>query len=133
MKIQGKLFNDTKKIGNTRKLPMTRHKDTNSHNVNIKVVSGIKNNKYNNMEKINGIDLKRKELEYGGLYDTTLQLYLVKFANLSFSMWAVTTDGLRKALQHPEGKNQAPIVYRVKEWGLPKFEKMTQKELKAYK
>jgi hypothetical protein len=42
MKIQGKLFNDTKKIGNTKKLPMTRHKDTNSHNVNIKVVSGLK-------------------------------------------------------------------------------------------
>jgi hypothetical protein len=84
----------------------------------------------NTMEKINGIDVKRKELEYGAIYDTTLQLYLVKFANLSFSMWAVTKDGLKKALQHPEGKNQAPIVYRVKEYGLPKFEKMTIKELK---
>jgi hypothetical protein len=57
----------------------------------------------------------------------------VKFANLSFSLWAVTSDGLKKALNHPEGKNQAPIVYRVKNWGIPKFEKMTQKELKAYK
>jgi hypothetical protein len=52
---------------------------------------------------------------------------------LSFSLWAVTGEGLTKALKHPEGKNQAPIVYRVKSYGIPKFEKMTIKELKDFK
>ena len=95
------------------------HKDTKSHNVNIRVVSGI--------------DKNTQRLEYGQIYDTYLQLYLVKFANLSFSLWAVTGEGLTKALKHPEGKNQAPIVYRVKSYGIPKFEKMTIKELKDFK
>ena len=112
----------TKKVGATKKVMPAKkassmHKDTKSHNVNISVVSGT--------------DLQR--LEYGELYDTYLQLYLVKFANLSFSLWAVTGEGLKKALNHPEGKNQAPIVYRVKSYGIPKFEKMTIKELKDFK
>jgi hypothetical protein len=96
------------------------HKDTKSHNVNIRVVSGIG-------------DVMRKNLDYGAIYDTSLQIYLVKFANLSFSLWAVTSEGLKKALKHPEGKNQSPIVYRVKNWGIPKFEKMKLSELKDYK
>jgi hypothetical protein len=95
------------------------HKDTKSHNVNIRVLSGTEKN--------------TERLEYGQIYDTYLQLYLVKFANLSFSLWAVTSEGLTKALKHPEGKNQAPIVYRVKSYGIPKFEKMTIKELKDFK
>ena len=95
------------------------HKDTKSHNVNIRVVSGY--------------DIKRQILEYGAIYDTSLQLYLVKFANLSFSLWAVTGEGLKKALQHPEGKNQTAIVYRVKSYGIPKFEKMKVSELKSFK
>jgi len=93
------------------------HKDTKSHNVNI---SGMG-------------DVMRKNLDYGAVYDTSLQIYLVKFANLSFSLWAVTSEGLKKALKHPEGKNQSPIVYRVKNWGIPKFEKMKLSELKDFK
>lgn len=96
------------------------HKDTKSHNVNIRVMSGMG-------------DVMRKNLDYGAVYDTSLQIYLVKFANLSFSLWAVTGEGLKKALRHPEGKNQAPIVYRVKNWGIPKFEKMKLSELKDFK
>jgi hypothetical protein len=107
----------TKKVGVIKEAPVSRHKDTKSHNVNIRVLSGI--------------DTQR--LEYGEIYDTYLQLYLVKFANLSFSLWAVTGEGLKKALNHPEGKNQNPIVYRVKSYGIPKFEKMTIKELKDFK
>jgi hypothetical protein len=84
--------------------------------------------------RISGIgDVMRKDLEYGAVYDTSLQIYLVKFANLSFSLWAVTSEGLKKALKHPEGRNQSPIVYRVKNWGIPKFEKMKLSELKDYK
>ena len=114
----------TKKVGAVKKVMPTKksssmHKDTKSHNVNIRVVSGI--------------DKNTQRLEYGQIYDTYLQLYLVKFANLSFSLWAVTGEGLTKALKHPEGKNQAPIVYRVKSYGIPKFEKMTIKELKDFK
>jgi hypothetical protein len=86
---------------------------------------------YSRIGSIN--DSIRKELTYGAIYDTSLQLYLVKFANLSFSLWAVTSEGLKKALNHPEGKFQAPIVYRVKNWGIPKFEKMKVSELKEYK
>ena len=96
------------------------HKDTKSHNVNIRVMSGMG-------------DVMRKDLDYGAVYDTSLQIYLVKFANLSFSLWAVTSEGLKKALKHPEGKDQSPIVYRVKNWGIPKFEKMKLSELKNYK
>jgi len=96
------------------------HKDTKSHNVNIRVMSGMG-------------DVMRKNLDYGAVYDTSLQIYLVKFANLSFSLWAVTSEGLKKALKHPEGRNQSPIVYRVKNWGIPKFEKMKVSELKDYK
>jgi ribosomal protein S26 len=107
-----------KKVMPTKKAS-SMHKDTKSHNVNIRVVSGT--------------DKNTERLEYGQIYDTYLQLYLVKFANLSFSVWAVTGEGLTKALKHPEGKNQAPIVYRVKSYGIPKFEKMTIKELKDFK
>ena len=115
--IPGKSVTGTK----TRKKPTTssKHTDTKSHNVKISVMSGY--------------DKMRESLNYGSVYDTSLQLYLVKFANLSFSLWAVTGEGLKKALKHPEGKNQAPIVYRVKSWGIPKFEKMKISELKEFK
>lgn len=89
---------------------------------------------YSRISGISGMgDVMRKNLDYGAVYDTSLQIYLVKFANLSFSLWAVTGEGLKKALRHPEGKNQAPIVYRVKNWGIPKFEKMKLYELKDFK
>jgi hypothetical protein len=84
--------------------------------------------------RVSGVgEILRKQLEYGSVYDTQLQLYLVKFANLSFSLWAVTGEGLSKALKHPEGKNQTPIVYRVKSYGIPKFEKLKLAEIKNFK
>ena len=71
-------------------------------------------------------------LGYGEVYDTSFQIYLVKFTNLSFQLWAVTGEGLKKAINHPAGKGQKPIVYIVKSYGIPKFEKMKISELKKF-
>jgi hypothetical protein len=95
------------------------------------LLNGI--NKTMKNKNIIGMDQLTKRFEYGEIYDTYLQLYLVKFANLSFQVYAVTGEGLKKALKHPEGKNQTPIVYRVKSYGIPKFEKLKIAEIKNFK
>ena len=95
------------------------------HNKNKSKLLGISGLNFNNKNMINN-------LGYGEVYDTSFQIYLVKFTNLSFQLWAVTGEGLKKAINHPAGKGQKPIVYIVKSYGIPKFEKMKISELKKF-